>query len=272
MLAIEEIKNNFLDLKDRGLVLSVRPDAKKNDGAVGNTFEREMKVTENNLPGPDFKGWEFKTKRQISDCASSLFSLTPDSLNDDEYMRENWGVSRTMIFDHANKEYIEVKVEDGDGSFPPMNVLRTSVYNTKFNPYYEEKRTFRGHTDYENELYKVCLYDSEQKLLDDSVFWKFKSLREKSEGKLKNTILCLAEELQIGGKTYFKYNSAKVFMGFRFENLLECLKKGIARYEHRLGRYKSGSKLGQKHNHGGGWRLNNSKHFKELFDSYYEIE
>ena len=88
MAAINEIKENFKKLKERGPVLSVRPDAKKNDGAVGNTFEREMKVEENNIPGPDFKGWEFKTKRQLSHCASSLFTLKPDSSSDDEYMND----------------------------------------------------------------------------------------------------------------------------------------------------------------------------------------
>lgn len=271
MAILDEIKNNFTILKQKGPVISVRPDAKKNDGAVGNTFEREMNVPENNLPGPDFKGWEFKTKRKLSDCAASLFTLKPDSQSDDEYMKENWGVSRTIKYDPVSEEYIEVKIDEGDGSFPPMNVLRTSIYNTKFTSYYEEKRVFRGFIDYEREVYMVKYFDENHNLLDDSVYWTFNSLKKKSEGKLKNTIFCMANEVTIDNKIHFEYTSAFVYSGFRFENLLKCLEKGTARYEHRLGRYKSGSKLGLKHNHGGGWRLNKPDNFKELFDNYYEL-
>ncbi len=272
MAAIIEIKENFKKLKERGPVLSVRPDAKKNDGAVGNTFEREMGVEENNIPGPDFKGWEFKTKKQLSRCAATLFTLKPDSSSDDEYMKENWGVSRTMVFDADKGKYIFVEPDLGDGSFPPMNILFTSVYNTKFASYYDEKRVFRAFNDYENKLYRVHYFDEEHNLLDDSVYWTFESLKNKSETKLNNTILCMADEIQINGKTHFQYMSAKVFKGFRFENLLKCLEEGVARYEHRFGRYKSGKKQGQKHNHGGGWRLNRADDFHKLFDEFYDLD
>ena len=268
---IEEIKENFLSLKDKGPVISVKPEKKNNAGAVGNTFEREMKVDENNRPGPDFKGWEFKTKRQISDSASSLFTQKPSNKGGDEYMRLNWGVSRSMIYDQGAKEYVEVMPDEGDGSFPPMHVLRTRVFNTKFRSYYEEGRVLRAFNDYPNKKYRIHLFDSNNNLIDDKIYFDFASLKEKSEGKLKNTVLCEADEIEINGKIYFQYQSLQVFMGFRFENLLTCLEDGIAVYEHRHGRYKSGDKVGLKHNHGGGFRLINSKYFPRLFDGHFEI-
>ena len=37
-------------------------------------------------------------------------------------------------------------------------------------------------------------------------------------------------------------------------------------------RHKSGKKQGQKHNHGGGWRLNRADDFHKLFDEFYDLD
>ena len=275
MSAIEEIIHNFRTLKAKGPVISTKPRALKNDGAVGNTFEREMGVDENNLTAPDYKGWEFKTKRQLSGSAASLFTLKPDSTADDNYMRENWGVWQTLVPDSNGTGYKQVDPSGAAEELPPMKVLRTSVFNHEYRTYYPEKRVLRAVNDYAEEKYRVLLYeeagDGSYQLADDSVYWHFDSLRRASEGKLKNTVVCLADEVQIAGQTHFQYTSAIAYEGFRFENLLQCLEDGTARYEHRLGRYASGKKVGQAHNHGGGFRLNRASDFAKLFDKSYEI-
>ena len=92
-----------------GYVLSDKPYAEKNDGALGNTFETLLGVSENNLREADFEGWECKSQRKHTKSAASLFTRKPDFPDGgDEYMRENWGVQ--------------------DTEYPHIKVFRTSIY------------------------------------------------------------------------------------------------------------------------------------------------
>ncbi|MDA9636324.1 MvaI/BcnI restriction endonuclease family protein [SAR86 cluster bacterium] len=250
MADIEKAKREFQRIKSLGYVLSDKPFAKKNDGAIGNTFETLLGVEENNLRDADFEGWECKSQRKHTNSASSLFTRKPDYPHGgDEYMRENWGIK--------------------DTEFPNLKVFRTSIYYHRWSMVYN-KYKMRLRINEPNERLEIILCDLDENIIDESVYWSFKSLKEASS-KLKNTFVVKAEEKTINEKVYFKYIEGTVYMNFNFGNLIKLIKDGKARYDNRLGVYRTGDKRGKKHNHGGGIRLVSSDSYKDLFDDYESL-
>jgi len=248
----EKVRSEFQRIKSLGFVISDRPDAEKNDGAVGNTFETNLGVTENNLKDPDFEEWEVKTKRQFSKSACTLFSSKPTyPVGGDTYMRENYGVS------------------DPTGEYPDIKVFRTSLYAHRWSTVYGIYKV-RMVVDENNQRLSIELCDLDGNLIDDSVYWSFNDL-QRACAKLKNTFVVTAEEKQINGQTYFHYLTGQAFIGFRFDYLITALKEGFARYDNRLGIYRSGVYKGRKHNHGGGIRLVSIKDYPKLFDSLIDL-
>ena len=247
---IDLVRNEFNRIKSLGFIISDKPDA-KNDGVVGNTFETAVGVKENNLREADWRGWEFKTQRQFTKSASSLFTSKPDyPLGGDEYMRQNWGVN------------------DPSGEYPHIKVFRTSIYANRWATVYE-KYKMKLEVDEDNEKLKIILCDLNEEVIDNSVYWSFDTLRSASK-KLKNTLVLKAEEALINNKVHFKYISAKAYVNFNFNALIELIKNGEARYDNRLGIYRSGKNKGKKHNHGGGIRLVKSASYNKLFEKSFE--
>ena len=252
MMEVEKIRDEFQRISSMGYVLSDRPEAEKNDGAVGNTFETLLGVDENNYKDPDFEGWEVKTQRRYSKSASSLFTSKPTfPAKGDEYMRENWGIS------------------DPSGECPHIKCFRTSIYAHRWSVVYERYK-MKLHVDDENQKLFILLCDLDENLIDGSVYWSFEDL-QKASLKLKNTFVVSAEETKIDGLIHFRYVSGKAFVGFRFKNLINLIKEGLARYDNRLGIYRTGPKAGSKHNHGGGIRLLSTKHYPKLFEYYVAL-
>ena len=250
MADIARVKSEFQRIKSLGYILSDKPFAEKNDGALGNTFETILGVKENNLKDADFEGWECKSQRKHTKSAASLFTLKPDyPSGGDEYMRETWGVT--------------------DEEYPHIKVLRTSIYATRWSIIYKANKMKLEIDDAEQKL-KIIYADLNEKIVDDSVYFSFDSLRNASS-KLKNTFVIKAEEKVIDGKIHFKFLEGNAFMDFNFNKCLQLIRDGRARYDNRLGIYRTGKNKGKKHNHGGGIRLVKSSDFKEMFDNYIDL-
>ena len=252
MADIEKFKKEFLRIKSLGFVESDRPYAEKNDGAVGNTFESNLRVPENNLKDPDFEGWEIKTQRQFSKSATSLFTSKPSYPPfGDTYMRKNWGVS------------------DPSGEYPHIKVFRTSVYANRYAIVYE-KYKMKLKLDRESQKLKILLYDLEENLIDGDVYWLFSDI-SKASSKLRNLVVVNAEEKLISGRVHFHYSSATAYLNFSFSSLMNLIEKGKVRYDNRLGIYRTGKNKGKEHNHGGGLRLVSSKDFHLLYEDYISL-
>lgn len=250
MVTKERIKEEFKKIQAMGYVLSDKPYAEKNDGALGNTFETLLGVSENNLREADFEGWECKSQRKHTKSAASLFTRKPDFPDGgDEYMRENWGVQ--------------------DTEYPHIKVFRTSIYAHRWAVVYGKYKMKLVVDDVEEKL-RINLSDINENILDDSVFWSFQSLKEASH-KLKNTFVIKAEEKVIDGKIHFKFLEGQAYMNFNFDKCIQLIKDGRARYDNRLGVYRTGKNTGKKHNHGGGIRLVKSSDYKNIFDDFIEL-
>jgi hypothetical protein len=98
-------------------------------------------------------------------------------------------------------------------------------------------------------------------------FWTFQDIKE-NEKKLKNLIAVNAETKIINDTEYYRFDSAKIYKYYKgFETFVELLDKKIIRYENRNTIYRTGSKQGQEHNHGGAFRINKN----DLYLLYEEL-
>lgn len=64
-----------------------------NDGAIGNTLEDLLGISENNLPLPNASEWELKTQRKNTTALLTLFHLEPSprALHIANYLLHNYG-------------------------------------------------------------------------------------------------------------------------------------------------------------------------------------
>src|SRR4030066_1169933 len=62
------------EIKKMGWIKTQRPG---NDGAVGNTLEDLLGITENNLPIPNAAEWELKAQRKNTSSLTTLFHMEP---------------------------------------------------------------------------------------------------------------------------------------------------------------------------------------------------
>jgi len=162
-----------------------------NDGGAGNTFEYHLGVVENNLTNPDFAGFEIKTKKTFTHSAISLFTKKPSSKEyGDNYMREQFGI--------PDKRYSKIKC------------FRTSIYANRYSEVYGKYKIKLGVNRKQRKLY-FEVYDLNEKLIDNNVFWTFDSIQKGSK-KLNNLIIINANKKKIDGKDHFNYTDAKVLI------------------------------------------------------------
>ena len=81
-----------------------------NDGAIGNTLEDLLGITENNLPLPNAAEWELKTQRKGTTALLTLFHLEPSprGLHIADYLLANYGWKHK----EAGKKYPDYLFKD----------------------------------------------------------------------------------------------------------------------------------------------------------------
>ncbi|MGQ9665792.1 MAG: MvaI/BcnI family restriction endonuclease, partial [Anaerolineae bacterium] len=78
LLSKQEIIEAIRDISARGWHKSVKRTVdRRNDGAVGNTLEALLGLTENNLPIPNMQEWELKGQRLNSRSLVTLKHIEP---------------------------------------------------------------------------------------------------------------------------------------------------------------------------------------------------
>ena len=219
-------------------------------GSAGRLLEHLFGVNENNIPGPDYQGWEFKTKNSSVKNADSLFTLKPSNpLGGDSYMREKYGIQ-----DPPDRS-------DGKDVFPEHKILNTSLKANKDNPVFKTfghpdgKWHMRLVVDREAEKLRLKVSYIDGTLYDDRVYWDFSCLKKRFEEKLNYQIAFSWDKLEINGDLKFAYRDAIAYLGGSWEMFLQGIESENIQYDHRLGIYRSGKSKGKLHNHGGAFRL-----------------
>ena len=264
-LDITAVRARFNSIRD--IPHNPLPNEEPHAGSAGRLIEHLFGVEENNLQGPDYYQWEFKSKRKSAANADSLFTLKPSfPPKGDTYMREEWGIA-------------DPPRTDGKDTFPHHKILNTSLFANRYNPVFQKfghpdgKWIMQLIVDRDSEKVRITVSRTSGELFDDSVYWTFKHLRSALENKLTNQIAFTVQETLSLGRLQYVFTGATAYAGVQWESFLSGIENQNIQYDNRLGIYRSGKSYGKLHNHGGAFRLASGKRnfLRTLYETYEEL-
>ena len=186
----------YKTIKSKGFIKSQR----SGDGAVGNTFEDELGLEENNIAAPDIEGNELKVKRKGASGLQTLFNKEGEwQMKQIEFLEE-YGFPHT--------KYI--------GEISGQSTITKSP----------NKRGFYYESDDDYLYVKV----------DDVIIvrWDWCKLVEVFGNKFPNCIKVLAETKKENGIEYFHYDEAYLFRGTTKEKFRELVEDDLISIDFRL--------------------------------------
>ena len=192
----KEFVPHYKRIKAKGFIKSQR----KGDGAVGNTFENELGLKENNIAAPDIEGNEVKVKRKGASGLQTLFNKEGEwQMKQIEFLEE-YGFPHT--------KYI--------GEMSGQSTITKSPNKRGF--YYESD------DDY--------LYVKVNDVI--VVRWDWCKLVEAFGNKFPNCIKVLAETKKENGIEYFHYDEAYLFKGTTKEKFRDLIEDDLISIDFRL--------------------------------------
>jgi hypothetical protein len=203
----------------------------RNDGAVGNTLESLLNITENNLPIPNAREWELKGQRLHSSSLVTLkhsepspraAKIAPDLLlplygwphkeagkkypaNEMSFRSTTSGNTYTnrgfhIIVDNFSKKVRFVfDASQVDRKDPEILAWLTTV----------EKRVGLGP-------------------LNPEPYWGFADLEHEIGAKIRNCFYVIADTKIENKHEFFHYQELHILSGFLFQKFLDCLASGEA--------------------------------------------
>lgn len=239
---VKEFREEFIRVKQMGWI----PSNRFHDTGIGKTFEDFIGVIENNKSSADYKGIiELKSARELSEAMVTLFTKSPRPHGVNNVLRKTFGYS--------------------DGEYKNTKILHTTFSGDKFNTC-KGKYGFILKVNFKESKINIVIKNLGNNTINNSVkaYYPFGELKDKIETKCKYIVFISADSKKEGGKESFKFNSAMLLSGLTFLKFLEFLKKGLIKYDFRLGVYRTGKHIGKSHDHGSGFRIS-KKDIKRVF-------
>ncbi len=227
-----------------------------NDGAVGNTLEKLLGITENNLPLPNASEWELKGQRRQTSSLVTLFHMDPSPrgmklITNLLLPKYGWPLD-----DHPNEFSFRQTIS---ALAPSDRGFRVVIDDT------ERKIMISFSASAVSKRQNDWLQSVKERIglgeLNPQPYWGFDDLEHKAGTKLKNTFYVLADAKTQDDIEYFKYNGIIMLQAFSFEKFLEALRQGLLKvdFDARSGHQRGG------HNHGTKFRIQ-----ANLFPTFYE--
>lgn len=239
-----QLKIKFFNIKRKGWIKSLR----KGPTGIGYTFECLLDKKEDKLSIPDFQDIEIKTFRVFSKKRLHLITITPDGEgNPIELLVNNFG-------------------------YPDKEMPKYRVFNMTFNAkeYNRITRNTFGiiKVDYDEEKVKFIV---ERGLFAKkiNIYWSFNLLKERLENKLKKVAIIEAYHKTIEGEEYFLYSKLKYYEIKDFNSFLKAIENGYIEISFQIGIYKSGIKMGTRHDRGTTFSIN-IDNIEEIYQKKYE--
>lgn len=248
---IKKLNEEFIKIKKMGWVKSVN----RGSNGIGFTFESLLGISKNELEIPDYNGIELKTRRYSSTSYIILFSCKPEGkyYHEVERIKDEYGYPHSIFCEYK--------------------ILNNSVYANKKNKI-GQKYYFKLEVSREDEKIYLLVYNINNELLEREVYWAFDILKEKLYRKLKWLALVKAYSKKCYSERseYFKYDNIKTYCLKNFETFINLLERGIIRVNFKLNIKTKGDKIGQIHDHGTSFDIQEHDILK-LFDKYetYEV-
>jgi len=258
---IEKIKTIF----SKGWHRSVKDTLdKRNDGAVGNTFETLLGINENNLPIPNVAEWELKGQRAHTTSLITLKHSEPSP-------RGARIVANMLLPKYGWKH------KNAGSKYPASEMsFRSTTSTTSFT-----KRGFRIVIDRVQRkmrfVFDSSMVDtSDPKInawlhwVDERVglgafnpepYWGFDDLKHEVGSKIKNCFYIIADTRIKDSKEYFLYKELYTLSRFSFNRFLDCFERGglLVDFDARTG-----------HNHGTKFRIKQG-YWKEIYETVERV-
>ncbi|MBQ9594342.1 MAG: MvaI/BcnI restriction endonuclease family protein [Synergistaceae bacterium] len=191
-----------------------------NDGAIGNTLEDLLGISENNLPLPNAAEWELKTQRRHTSALLTLFHLEPSprALHIVDYLLLNYGWRHK----EAGRKYPE-----NEKSFRQTLCYRQPTLrgffvdidskNERITVNFAPDKIGSEVIDWKNWL----IANHKIKYDEDYVpYWGFYDLYHKAGVKLGNCFYVTADVKREDGEYFYKYSDIVQLSGFSLERFL----------------------------------------------------
>lgn len=233
LLSLQDLIHKLQEIKRMGFVKTRRA----HDTGVGKTLEDLLEIRENNIQLPDLGDVELKAKRTDSGSMLTIATKSP----------EPRGVNK-VLFEHY-------KYKDSHG----VDNLHSTVYGSRVNP----------------QGFKIDVVDNRLYLRNKNnieAYWPMSIFDDVLKSKSKNIVLVLAETK---GKRktmseYFHYTEAYLLPNLNMKKLLGAITNGDLKIDIRIGCYRSGSRRGEYHDHGTGFRIH-KRDYPKIFDGVLQL-
>lgn len=231
----------------------------RNDGAVGNTLETLLGISENNLPIPNAREWELKGQRQESSSLITLKHIEPSPtaarivsnillplygwphrLAGSRYPRGEMSFRSTTSATAFTNRGFTVVVDRAQKKLRfVFDASRVNANDAEIRDWLTSVRARAGIGPINPEPY-----------------WGFEDLRYAIGNKIKNCFYVVAAAKSERGHEFFAYRHLYILSGFSFEKFLGCVETGalLVDFDARTG-----------HNHGTKFRLKQGV-WSDLYD------
>jgi len=235
----------------------------RNDGAVGNTLEVLLGISENNIPLPNASEWELKGQRSQSTSLVTLKHIEPSP-------RAARIVSALLLPKYGWKH------KQAGGRYPVTEMsFRSTTSSTEYT-----KRGFRIIVDRNAGKLRFVFNPAVADRGDPEIatwlgmvgkrvglgpfepepYWGFDDLQYEIGAKISNCFYAVADTKVMNEREYFLYEKLYILSGFSFDKFLGCLDQGVVvvDFDARTG-----------HNHGTKFRIKQG-HWTNLYSSVQE--
>lgn len=221
----------------------------RNDGAVGNTLEVLLGITENNLPIPNAREWELKGQRAHSTSLITLKHIEPSPTAMrivSNILLPKYGWTHKQAGLKYPKTEKSFRSTTGASNFTNRGfkvVVDRTAKKLRF--VFDSKMA-----DISNPEIKAWLATVEKRVglgaISPEPYWGFEDLKYAIGEKIKNCFYVVADTKIDDGHEYFCYQHLFVLSGFSFDKFLCCVESGnlLIDFDART-----------KHNHGTKFRL-----------------
>lgn len=197
---------------------------------IGKTLEDLLGIVENNIDGPDFGDYELKSCRLDSNSMLTIFTKTPQPQGSANTLRMTFGYS-SDAYDNDEK------------------VLHSTLSADRFVSIADTGRSLKV----------VCGPEKISIIAEDGIeyaYWTRDQLKKAFEKKYKNKfVYAKAQSRGSGASEEFRFVEAYEVSGFNYEAFVDLLEQGKIYIDLRIGQYHGGTKNGQTHDHGTGFRI-----------------
>lgn len=200
---------------------------------IGKTLEDLLGIKENNIDGPDFGDYELKSCRINSNSMLTIFTKTPQPKGAADRLRVTFGYASDAYDNNEKVLHSTLSAE-----------RYVSIANT-------------GHS------LKIFCDQNKISIIDENgkefAYWTREQLKQAFEKKYKGKfIYAKANSRGVGIGEEFKFVEAHEVSGFDYDAVVSLLEQGKIYVDLRIGQYHGGTKNGQTHDHGTGFRIKES--------------